>query len=161
MSTWFTQRGVAMVESRSLALVFATADVHERIVSRAAQHLQEKGYQDLSPAVLEFLGTLDCGVNVASDVARALGVSRQMVGKTVTQLSRAGYLQQREATGRQKHIVFTDRGERMMADVRAFLAELDRELDDYLGTDTLARTLRALLAIDGLLAEEDTPQGRS
>lgn len=160
MSTWFTQRGVRMVDSRSLRLVFAAADARAAIVGYVAAELRCLGHEDVSPPVLDFLGVLECGTNVASEVARSLGVSRQMVGKTVKELGRRGYLEQVDGPGRQKAIVFTERGERLMGEVRRVLADLDEKLGAGLGPDRLDDTLATLEAVDGLLGRSSRRDAR-
>jgi DNA-binding MarR family transcriptional regulator len=100
------------------------------------------------------LGQLDCGVNYASDVARALGVSRQMVAKTVADLVRKGWLKQvpDPERGNRKVIRFTAKGERVMSDARAILEEMDGLLDAELGRgwdERLTRDLEGLASSVG------------
>jgi DNA-binding MarR family transcriptional regulator len=155
MSTRFTSRGTPMADSQSLRLVFATAAVHERIVERVAAGLMREGY-DVSPSKLHFLGALDCGVNYGADIARQLRVSRQMVAKTVKELCRAGYLEQVTAAGRQKQILFTAEGERLMSDIRQRLARLDVVLSERVGATAFEATLSSLDAIATVLTAGDS-----
>jgi DNA-binding MarR family transcriptional regulator len=148
MSTRFTQRGFPMVESRSLRLAFATASVRDRIAEYVATALRRQGYEDVSASTLNFLGTLDCGVNFGSEIARRLNVSRQMVAKTVKELCGIGYLEQIEGPGRQKRILFTASGERLMSDVRKILARLDETLCARVGENALMEAICTLEAID-------------
>jgi len=129
MSTRFTQNGLPMVDSRSLQLLFAARGLYDALSAYVLAHLQTLGYTDLSLASLQFLGTLDCGNNYASEIARQLDVSRQMVAKTVKELVLLGYLSQQPGVGKQKVICFTLRGEQLMAEVRQLLATLDSELN--------------------------------
>jgi DNA-binding MarR family transcriptional regulator len=136
-----------MVDSRSLQLALATAAVRDRITDYVAAMLTRRGYRDVSPAMLNFLGALDCGVNYASEIARNLNVSRQMVAKTVRELGQAGYLEQQRGSGKQKQILFTAQGERLMSDVRQCLAELDAALGREVSARALNGTVRTLEAI--------------
>lgn len=133
MSTKLTRSNVTMVESQSLQLILAASKVHEKTALYLSDALKEKGYQFVSPSILNFLSTLECGVNQGSEIARTLGVSRQMVAKTVKELCRADYLEQREGSGKQKEIIFTKTGERLMADTRQLLAGMDNVLEEALG----------------------------
>lgn len=153
MSTRFTKLGTPMTESHSLRLVFGTAGVHQRITEYIANILNERGYARVSPSMLDFLGTLDCGVNHGSDIARRLGVSRQMVAKTVKELCRVGYLEQIEGAGKQKPILFTAAGERLIAEVRELLAGLDEVIGEQIGEAALLEAITTLEAIQALVTK--------
>ncbi len=137
MSTQLTKDGVAMVDSRSLKLAFASRRLHEAILQRLASRLIAMGYESATPAALDFLGALECGDNHASEIARMMGVSRQWVARNVAQFCRLGYLEQISGTGRGKRIVFTTRGEALMADARRELAALDAILIKSVGASSL------------------------
>ncbi len=147
-----------MVDSRSLQLASLSAAVRDRVVRWVAEGLRADGFHDASPSTLEFLDALDCGVNVASDIARTLGVSRQMVAKTVKELCQLEYLTQEEGKGRQKKIVFTPRGETLMARVRQRLQELDTVIDAEIGSRRLDD---ALASLDALVRLLDGPHART
>lgn len=157
MSTRLTKHGTPMVESRSLKLAFASRRLHEAILQRVASHLSEMGYDGATPAALDFLGALECEDdgenNRASQIARMMGVSRQWVAKSVAQFCRFGYLEQRPGPGRGKRIVFTARGERLMADARRELAALDTVLAKSIG----ASALEQLTETAGTVAENLEP----
>jgi len=152
MSTWFTKSGAPMADSQSLGLVFAAAGVYDRITEYVAQQLEALGYKDVSPSTLNFLSALDCGVNSGSDIARRLKVSRQMVAKTVKELSHLGYLEQVPGKGKQKQIVFTAAGEQLMSEVRAILAQLDELFDEQLGEQALGEAISMLDAISARIS---------
>ncbi len=147
-----TDSGVAMVDSRSLQLVLAAAQVQELAGHQLAAALRAKGYEGVSGASLGFLAALECGVNYASEIARRLQVSRQMVAKKVKELSRTGYLEQLAGAGKQKQIRFTARGEQLMADARLELAQLDRRLEQQLSKAGLAATVAGLAEAQKLLS---------
>jgi len=157
MSTRLTEKGTPMVESRALQLVQGAGAVMDRITRHVSDELQARGYRGATPSVLGFLSTLECGINHGSDIARNLGVSRQMVAKTVRELCRAGYLEQVSAGGRQKQILFTLTGEQLMADARHVLAELDQRFAEQLGMGTVVATVRTLTRIEQVLQEEPGP----
>lgn len=149
MSTRFTRRGTPMEDSQSLALLMAAKAVHETLICYVADALRGRDHPDISPSILNFLGALDCGINFGSDIARRLKVSRQMVAKTVKELCQMGYLEQVEARGKQKQILFTATGERLMSDVRQLLAQMDSALKKQVGATTLRETLSTLETIAG------------
>src|SRR6056297_3636294 len=137
MSTRLTQRGAPMAESLSLKLAFASRRLHEILLRRVASQLVALGYEGATPAALDFLGALECGDNHASEIARMMGVSRQWVARNVAQFSRLGYLEQIPGASRGKRIVFTARGETLMADARRELAALDAILIRSIGASSL------------------------
>ncbi|WP_233402836.1 MarR family transcriptional regulator [Marinomonas transparens] len=120
-----------MMESQSLQLMQSTSRLNDVMTKYIAQRLVEKGYTSLTPSYLSFLSVLECGVNYGSEIARSLDVTRQMVAKTVKELSRLGYLDQKEGAGKQKEIHFTEAGEYLMSDARKLLAEVDDVLFKY------------------------------
>jgi len=153
MSTRLTEMGVSMVDSQSLKLLFSAMAVNDRISTYLSKRLKSRGYEAASVSVLNFLSQLECGVNYGSEIARSIGVSRQMVAKTVKELCRIGYLEQAEGVGRQKQILFTKLGEQLMADSRLLLAELDNELFDALGEAGVKETINRLDKVQELVAQ--------
>jgi len=142
-----------MVESQSLQLVLATAQVHEKISIYLSESLKKKGYKFASPSILNFLSTLECGVNYGSEIARNLGVSRQMVAKTVKELCNANYLEQREGQGKQKQIIFTKTGELLMSDARQLLSDVDSVLNKEMNEIQLKATVTNLESIQQIMAQ--------
>ena len=141
MSTKFTKRGIPLVESQSLQLIQSASRLNDVITKYLSQRLAEKGYASLTPSLLSFLSILECGVNYGSEIARNLGVTRQMVAKTVKELCHLGYLEQIDSAGKQKEILFTETGEYLMSDARQLLAEVD----EILFEDVDARTPQAII----------------
>lgn len=142
-----------MADSNTLRLVSTTANLSEKITAYVSQRLREKGYASASAPVLGFLSKLECGENYASEIARDLGVSRQMVAKTVKELCEAGYLKQEAGTGKQKKILFTLEGERLISDARNLLLELDAILANSIGENALLKTLVNLDTISSQITE--------
>ncbi|MDZ7736023.1 MAG: hypothetical protein U5P41_07905 [Gammaproteobacteria bacterium] len=65
----------------------------------------------------------------------------------VRELSAAGYLQQKTGTGRQKPILFTRKGEKLMSEVRRILAQLDDVLVEQTGKAALKKAISVLEGI--------------
>ena len=147
MSTWFTRKGTPMVESQCLQLVFGTAKVNDEISRYLSEALAKRGYQAATPSMLSFLSTLDCGVNSGSEIARRLGISRQMVAKKVKELCHIGYLEQVDGIGKQKQILFTELGENLISETRQLLADLDAILSESIGQASLTQTIEHLQCI--------------
>jgi len=150
MSTKLTRvspnAGYDLVESRALALTQATDVFRDRMVTWLLSRLHQDGFPDLKAGQLTFLGSLDCGVNFAAELARTLRISRQAVHKTVRELEHAGWLTTRpdETLGNQRVIVFTDEGERMMSCARSHFLSLDELLTKEFGNDSLEALMSVL-----------------
>ncbi|MGB7240721.1 MAG: MarR family winged helix-turn-helix transcriptional regulator [Sulfitobacter sp.] len=153
MSTRLTKTsaiaGYDLVDSHALAFTQATESFRERIIVWLLSKLWKDGFEGLKANQLVFLGSLDCGVNFASELARTLGISRQAVHKTVRELEDADWLATRPdaARGNQRVIVFTKEGERMMSHARAHFLTLDTLLMQKFGKERLAELLD-LLSLD-------------
>lgn len=157
MSTQLTtspQPALPMVESQSLTLVFLLGEVNEKLLARLAEDLAARGHARVTASALGFLGQLDCGINHAAGIAERLGVSRQMVAKTVAEMERAGWLKQDTDPQRRnrKVIRFTPEGERLMADARQTLADLDALLARDCGAAFLPELITALERLKSRLA---------
>ncbi|MGB0507084.1 MAG: MarR family winged helix-turn-helix transcriptional regulator [Pikeienuella sp.] len=153
MSTKLTRRspvaGYELSDSHSLALTLAADCFRDRMVYWLLEKLWRDGFEGLKAGQLSFLGSLDCGVNFAAELARTLAISRQAVHKTVRELEAAGWLatQPDESLGNQRVIVFTEEGERMMSHARAHFLTLDSLLTEQFGEEKLTE-LRGLLDFD-------------
>lgn len=158
MSTKFTKKTLTqkeqMINSNTLQLFLETAQINLLISKYVSVALANRAYESVTPAMLQFLSTLECGVNYASEIARQVGVSRQMVTKTVKELSKAGYLQQIQGDKRQKEIRFTTKGERLIAEAREILFELDQKLFQDINTNSIQKTLAQLQRIKSLLIKK-------
>ncbi|MEO9276084.1 MarR family transcriptional regulator [Marinomonas sp. 5E14-1] len=153
MSTKLTKEKPTMVESQALQLVLGASQVNDSIALYLSNYLKNKGYAFATPAALNFLSTLECGINYGSEIARNLGVSRQMVAKTVKGLCLAGYLEQVDGTGKQKEILFTETGELLMSEARQLLAEVDSRLSKQLSEESINTTIESLNQIQALMME--------
>lgn len=151
MSTRLTKKGIPMADSQSLQLVMSGRNANDITTQYLSNALKNKGYGSITPSILQFLSTLECGVNYGSEIARNIGVSRQMVAKTVKELCSIGYLEQQAGTGKQKQIVFTEIGERLMSDARQLLAELDKKLHKTIGKKKVNDAIECLELIKQLL----------
>ena len=142
-----------MKDSLTLQLVMSTNLLQERISGMLVKALKEKGYKTINASRLSFLSTLECGVNYASEISRNLRVSRQMVAKTVKELCELGYLLQEKPVGKQKAIVFTLHGERLISECRNTLANFDEKLKLKLGGKDLNQLLKGIEDVNGLFNE--------
>lgn len=153
MSTELTKEKPTMIDSQALQLVLGASQVNDSIALYLSNSLKAKGYTFATPAALNFLSALECGINYGSEIARNLGVSRQMVAKTVKGLCLAGYLEQADDAGKQKKIIFTETGELLMADARQLLADIDKSLATQLSEESINTTIKSLNQIQALMTK--------
>jgi len=154
MSTKFTNKELPMVESLSLQVFLNTGSIHLNMGRLLAQKLEARGYKNITPPILQFLGAMECGPNYAADIARYLNISRQMAGKTVKELSNLGYLEQRDDGSRQKAIFFTDKGQKLISDARASLLEIDGYLKKDYTKSQIDQMMSMIAGFDKILKTE-------
>lgn len=123
MSTMFTH------SSLSLPIAQAASELTDRIMTRLCRQLSSLGYQAITPSSLLFLSKLDCADAIASELARDMGVSRQRIAKTVSDMKLAGYITQQAGSGKRKVLSLTLRGKEITRQARHLFAELDECLN--------------------------------
>ena len=74
-----------------------------------------------------------------------------MVAKTVKAMCLAGYLEQSDGPGKQKPIHFTLLGEKLIADARQLMADLDKSLETTIGEKATSDTIEHLAALNNLI----------
>lgn len=134
---------IQMVDSWTLQLVLGAAGIQELASSHLCSELMDRGFV-ITPASLNFLSTLESGTNYASEIARNIGVSRQMVAKTVKELCSKGYLEQVDSAGKQKQIIFTKKGELLMSESKLVLSDIDKILTKNIKTKSIETTLTVM-----------------
>ena len=130
MSTKFTNSN-ATLTPLSLLMQTATRWVNRSVLSLMAT----KGYSGLTEPHLNLLANLDCGITHASAVAQQMGVSRQAIYRTTSELQQLGILTLEEDPKKrnQKLIVMTELGMRLALDARNVLNEIESELAERVG----------------------------
>lgn len=153
MSTRFTKKNTPMVESKTLQLLLTASKIQDLTNIYLCKELTAKGFNNVTPSILNFLSELECGVNYASEIARKLDVSRQMVAKTVKQLSTMEYLEQVEGVGKQKEILFTHKGELLISTARQLLAGIDQSLNKAIGENLIDESILNLNKIQKVIPQ--------
>lgn len=145
MSTKFT-RGAAS-ESTPLNVLLETA--REWIERTILAQLPGLGFTGITAPHLRLFSNLACGVTSASDVARAMGITRQAVNKTVKEMEAEGYLTLAPDPERRnaKNIVMTARGGALAIAARELLAEAEAQLAGKVG-DAAYRQFAQVLRAD-------------
>lgn len=81
-----------------------------------------------------------------TELAEHVGLSKQALNPLLNDLDAAGYLtrQLSETDGRHRILLLTPRGEKLLADAKAILEEIERELAEAVGARRYA-TFRSVL----------------
>ncbi|WP_299417871.1 MarR family winged helix-turn-helix transcriptional regulator [uncultured Sulfitobacter sp.] len=95
---------------------------------------------------LTFLASLDCGATQASAVAQRLGVTRQAIYRTTTEMQNEGFLPLKPdpVPRNQKNIVVTPKGVILATNARQALEKAETEFAKRAGFDNLDE-LRGIL----------------
>ncbi len=144
-----------MQDSLTLTLVMSSVALQEIISKHLIQSLQRQGMTQVNQNRLNFLSALDCGDNHASELARKLDVSRQMVAKNVKDLVQLGWLIQTPGKGKQKTIQFTEQGEQLISQCRKELAAMDKTLKQAASQESMAETLHTIQSLTAALVNEN------
>ena len=111
--------------------------------------LHRRGYDALTVSHLSFLASLDCGQTQASKVAERLGISRQAVFRTTTDLQNLGFLtlETNPTQRNQKRIAMTKMGMALVDDAREALVMAETEFANRAGLNSIEE-LRGYLDVD-------------
>ncbi|OFB36621.1 MarR family transcriptional regulator [Mycolicibacterium sp. (ex Dasyatis americana)] len=116
------------------------------------------GHRDLRPAHARLMIYLDWHGSRVSELAMALGVSKNAVGQVVTELEKCGYVERvpDPADGRAKIVRYTAQGHGLLRDALTISADMDDEVGRIIGKDrldalrdTLAEVCRCLPSVRG------------
>lgn len=109
--------------------------------------LAEAGHPDVRPAHTAVFEYLDGAGTTVSTLAERARMTKQAMAELVHRLEHLGYVVRipDPSDRRAKLVVLTDRGRHLVAVVQARIPELERRIDDLLGS-ARARDLRADLA---------------
>ena len=111
--------------------------------------LHSRGYDALTEPQLSFLASLDCGATQASKVAERLGITRQAVYRTTTDLQEQGFLTLETDLARrnQKQVSMTKLGMKLVNDARDALGMAEAEFARRTGLNSVEE-LRVQLDVD-------------
>jgi DNA-binding MarR family transcriptional regulator len=139
------QGQVPLVRLLSMALAVGLDELHEQ--------LADAGHPDLRPVHGFALNAVGGGARTASDLARALRMTKQGAAKIAGTLVERGYLEPVPAEGdaRSKPLTLTARGRSAIASSEAIQARIERRWAAAVGDAGMQATRAGLLA--AVLAE--------
>jgi DNA-binding MarR family transcriptional regulator len=120
------------------------------LADAATTELARRGYVDVRPVHDFALHSILSGAENASELGRALSVTKQAAARTIAVLEERGYVaRQADETDRRKmRLIVTERGASLLREGEAVFDEMRDRLMKQVGTEqvaTLEETLRALV----------------
>lgn len=130
------------------------------MVDEVVAELGERGHPGTTANHEFALQAVDGGAQNASELGRALGVSRQAAAKTITGLEQLGYLKRQNdpSDGRRKQLIVTARGYEMVRIGATLFDNLRTRWSAQLGPERLAALeagLRDLVASVGTVSTSE------
>ncbi|CAN5291696.1 winged helix DNA-binding protein [soil metagenome] len=132
---------------------------YRKLADAAQRELAEKGYGDIRSSVHYAISAIDRGATSASDLGRALSVTKQAAAKTISTLVERGLVEidQDPSDGRRRSLRVTELGHHVTAEGEAIFDELRSQWADRIGSDALERLeaqLSEFLGDDGIRLEK-------
>ncbi len=143
-STMFTKYALKTTPPAPLNLLFQQAS--RWYAFSVLNALTDLGYDGLTEAQINLFANLQCGSTYASAVALQMGISRQAIYRTTTELQKMGFLQLEQDSVRrnQKIIVMTEKGNQFANDARRVLEQVEQELAQRITPESVQTMRRAL-----------------
>jgi DNA-binding MarR family transcriptional regulator len=140
-----------MLLSVTIDLGILLALGYQRFVEQLRDHLAGRGYDDLGRSDGFVLRGLDRAPMTTSQLAALLHISKQGAAQIVNDMQRRGYVEGRPdpADGRARLLHLAPRGQRALAEARAFHRRYERELTDRVGSPAVTALRAALTTIAG------------
>lgn len=124
---------------------------YRKLADAAQRELANRGYGDMRSSLHYAISAIDRGATSASELGRALSVTKQAAAKTIAILVERGYVvvHQDPADGRRRSLRVTDRGHQATAEGEAIFDELRAQWADRIGADALDRLEAQLVEFVG------------
>jgi DNA-binding MarR family transcriptional regulator len=119
------------------------------MVDEVIVELDRRGHPGVTASHEFALQAVDAGARNASELGRALGVSRQAAAKSIAALEQLGYVERQSdpSDGRQKQLIVTDRGYDMVRIAAAAFDKIRTRWSKQLGRAQLDVLESSLLAL--------------
>ena len=114
---------------------------YRKLVDAAQRELAERGYGDMRSSLHYAISAIDRGATSASELGRALSVTKQAAAKTITILAERGFVvvEQDPIDGRRRSLRVTPLGHQVTIEGEAIFDELRTRWADRIGSEALAR----------------------
>jgi DNA-binding MarR family transcriptional regulator len=109
------------------------------MADRGTEELAKLGYDDVRPAHDFALHSILAGADSASELGRAMSITKQAAAKTITLLEARGYVSRDPdpSDKRRMRLRVTERGMLLMRDGEAIFEQLRTEWEEQVGVDAV------------------------
>ena len=146
-----------------LARLFAIA--YKQLIDELHDRLAQRGWSDLRAGFGFVLLAVRDHPTTVTELAEVLGVTKQATSKLVDIMTAEGYLERRVGAddARQRQVVLTTRGRKLLREVEAIYVELEAEWEAVIGAPAVAQIRDGLVRVlapagDGLPAVRPTAE---
>lgn len=125
------------------------------MADRATVELAERGYEDVRPVHDFALRSILAGADSASELGRAMSITKQAAAKTIAVLETRGFVAREPdpTDGRRVRLRVTEHGREMLREGEAVFVELRARWEEQVGAASvgaLEETLRRLVGDDAV-----------
>ncbi|MBL8559207.1 MAG: winged helix-turn-helix transcriptional regulator [Hyphomonadaceae bacterium] len=125
-------------------------------------YIRSRGWPEITRPQSMLMANIALGVNRPADIARQLGVTRQMIHVTLNQMAKMGVLALVDSPEdrRAKIVVLTPAGEKMRADAQTAMRLMVEELSRRIGAKAVERIVDIDIGTWGQSMRFDPPARR-
>lgn len=129
--------------------------VFRRFEDILTEKLAMEGFTDIKPSHFNILRHLNPEGMRQVDLAKDAGVTKQAVGKMISELQQCGYvsLVEDDEDKRAKKVVYTGKGKKLIDASISIVKEMEVEFGDRLGIDNYANLRTGLVVLLESLAD--------
>jgi DNA-binding MarR family transcriptional regulator len=124
---------------------------YRKLADAAQRELANRGYGDMRSSLHYAISAIDRGATSASELGRALSVTKQAAAKTIAILVERGYVvvDQDPTDGRRRSLRVTELGHQATTEGEAIFDELRAQWADRIGAEALDRLEAQLVEFVG------------
>ena len=114
---------------------------YRKLADAAQRELADRGYGDMRSSLHYAISAIDRGATSASDLGRALAVTKQAAAKTIMILAERGFVvvEQDPSDRRRRSVRVTPLGHQVTTEGEVIFDQLRTQWADRIGSDALAR----------------------
>lgn len=121
-----------------MSLCFLSLEISKVFNQQILKNLENSGYDGLSEALIILFPFIDEYKDITvSQLSKKVGYSRQAMHKNIKKLEEFGYIKLTSLNQKEKSILFTIKGEKLMRDANNYIQSVEKKLSSLIGKDEL------------------------